>query len=154
MSSALEEFRAQRALVQEVQAQLVEAASLLRALHEEASQLAQDQNLHALLKDEQTWLTRAEVLVRDVRAFREFEVSRHRRAAWRRWVAAVVFSLSAAAACGAGYVWAARPYEAELTSLRQRADLFDLVAQRVMTMTPAERRQFDALMKWPERRQR
>jgi hypothetical protein len=33
-----------------------------------------------------------------------------------------------------------------LASLRQRVELLDFVAQRVITMTPAERRQFDARM--------
>jgi hypothetical protein len=69
-------------------------------------------------------------------------------AVWRRWAVAVAFALAAGATFGAGYVWANRPYEAELVSLRTRVELLDAVAQRVLTMTPSERRQFDALMKW------
>ena len=53
------------------------------------------------------------------------------------------------AAGGAGYGWASRPHEAELASLRLRVEMLDAIAERVLTMTPAERRQFDALMKWP-----
>jgi hypothetical protein len=53
-----------------------------------------------------------------------------------------------AAALGVGYVWAARPGEAELVSLRERVQLLDFVGHRVITMTPTERRQFDTLMKW------
>jgi len=49
---------------------------------------------------------------------------------------------------GAGYAWASRPLEGELSSLRARVEQQDFVAQRVITMTPAERREFDALMKW------
>jgi hypothetical protein len=67
-------------------------------------------------------------------------------AVWRRWVIAAVFALISAAA-GAGYSWVSKPYEAELATLRARVELLDMIAQRVIKMTPAERRQFDALMK-------
>jgi hypothetical protein len=60
-----------------------------------------------------------------------------------------MFAVVTAGAAGAGYVWAARPGEAERESLRARVSLLDSVAARVLTMTPAERRQFDALMKRP-----
>jgi hypothetical protein len=60
----------------------------------------------------------------------------------------LTLALASSAAFGAGYVWASRPYEAELASLRTRVELLDAVAQRVITMTPAQRRQFDSLMKW------
>jgi hypothetical protein len=66
---------------------------------------------------------------------------------WRRWVVAAIFALAAAAAFGAGHVWASRPYEAEIASLRFRVEALDGVAARILTMTPAERRQFDVLMK-------
>ncbi|MGH9410195.1 MAG: hypothetical protein ACRD1V_12160 [Vicinamibacterales bacterium] len=147
MSSAIEEFRALRVVVQDVQGQLVDVAKLLGTLRDDVSTLAQNPDLRTLLQEEQTWLARATDLVTQVRALRELERSQHRRAVWRRWVAAVVFSLVSAAACGAGYVWAAKPYESELASLRERVELLDFVAQRVITMTPAERRQFDALLK-------
>jgi hypothetical protein len=68
---------------------------------------------------------------------------------WHRWVVAAVFALAAAAAFGAGHVWASRPYEAELSSLRFRVEVLDAVGARILTMTPAERRQFDGLMKIP-----
>ena len=100
------------------------------------------------MRDEQTWLARAENLVEQVRRLRELELGRHRRSAWRLWATAVVLALAATVACGAGYVWAARPYEAELASLQQRVELLDFVAQRVILMTPAERQEFDRLMKW------
>ena len=35
-----------------------------------------------------------------------------------------------------------------LRGLRSRAGFANTVAERIMTMTPAERRPFDALMKW------
>ena len=67
-------------------------------------------------------------------------------AVWRRWAIAMVFALAAAAAFGGGYVWMSRPHEAELATLRSRVELLDLIALRIITMTPNERRQFDALM--------
>ena len=64
------------------------------------------------------------------------------------------FALAGAAAAGAGYAWATRPYAAELAELRSRVQLADAIARRTMTMNPAERRQFDTLMQWnlPARR--
>ena len=59
---------------------------------------------------------------------------------------ATAFALAAAFAFGAGYVWASRPYDAELASLRFRVEVLDAVAARILAMTPGERRQFDALM--------
>jgi hypothetical protein len=59
---------------------------------------------------------------------------------------AALFALGSAAVFGAGYVWATRPQDAELVSLWQRVEVLDSVAQRVLTMTPAERRQFEVLM--------
>lgn len=150
MPSALEEFRTQRIAVQEVHAQLADVGGLLRTLRDEVTQFAQDHDLRALLEQERAWLARAEVLVRDVRTVREMEIARPWRAAvWRRSIAAIMFALAAAAACGAGYAWATRPYEAQVVNLRERVAFLDVVAQRVITMTPAERRQFDALMARP-----
>jgi hypothetical protein len=63
-----------------------------------------------------------------------------------RWILAFSFALLAAWAAGAGYVWASRPCVREIESLRQRAELFDFVAERVMKMTPAERRRFEELL--------
>jgi hypothetical protein len=100
------------------------------------------------LRDEERWLESARRTIAEVRALREDEVRRFWPAVWRRWVAAMVFALLSLVGFGAGYVWAARPHEAELAALRLRVELLDLVASRVMKMSPAERRQFDRLMGW------
>ena len=68
-------------------------------------------------------------------------------AVWRQWVVAVMFAVVTTGAAGAGYVWAARPDAVELADLRKRVDRLDVIAERVLTMTPAERRQFDAVMR-------
>jgi hypothetical protein len=106
-----------------------------------------DQALRQVLRDEEHWLESARRTIADVRALRQDELRRFWPAVWRRWAVALAFALASAGAFGAGYVWASRPYEAELASLRTRVELLDVVAQRVITMTPAERRQFDALMR-------
>jgi hypothetical protein len=67
---------------------------------------------------------------------------------WRRWVLALVFALASAAAAGAGYAWVTNPYASELATLRSRAEFASFVEHRVLMMTPAERRQFDTLIKW------
>ena len=147
MSSALDTFRAQREAVDKVHARLTEVANLVRRLQAQVDAIAQNQAFRQVLRDEELWLEGARHTVAEVRAFREDEMRRFWPAVWRRWVAAMAFALTSAAAFGAGYVWVSRPYEAELGSLRTRVELLDTVAQRVIAMTPAERRQFDALMK-------
>ena len=66
---------------------------------------------------------------------------------WRRWAVAALFALAASTAFGAGHVLASRPYETELANLRFRAEVMDAVGARILSMTPAERRQFDVLMR-------
>jgi hypothetical protein len=147
MSSALDAFRAQREEAEQIHAQLTQVVELLRAIRLEAHALANDETLRKLLLEEQRWLMRTTDLISEVRHFRELEASRFWPAMWRRWVVAALFALGAAAAFGAGHVWASRPYEAELASLRFRVEVLDAVGARILTMTPLERRQFDALMK-------
>ena len=149
MSSALDAFRAQRDAADAIHTRLVETAILLRSIQAETTALAQSEALRTLLRDEETWLLRAEHAITTMRYQREWEVHRFWPAVWRRWVVAVVFALVMAGTAGAGYAWAARPDAAELADLRARVDRLDVIAERVLTMTPAERTQFDALMKGP-----
>ena len=148
MSSALKAFRAQRDEAEQIHARLTQVVELLRAIRTEANVLAHDDSLRKLLQEEQAWMVRTKDLVSEVRHFRETEARRFWPAVWRRWAIAVVFALAAAAAFGAGHVWAIRPYEVELSSLRFRVEILDSIAARILTMTPVERRQFDVLMKW------
>ena len=150
MGSALEEFRAQRKAVEGIHARLTEAAALLRSLREATTTLAQDQSLRQLLQEEQTWLLRAEAVIAKAQHIREWEGNRFWPSVWRRWAIALGLAAATAAAGGVGYVWAERPDSAELASLRERVELGDTVARRVLQMTPAERREFDVLMKWAD----
>jgi hypothetical protein len=147
MSNALDAFRAQREAVERVHTRLMEVGELLQGVQSQVDSIAQNQSLREVLREEQRWLERAERTIADMRSFREEDMRRFWPGVWRRWAVALVFALAAATAFGGGHVWASRPYQAELASLRSRLELLDFVAQRVITMTPSERRQFDALMK-------
>ena len=146
MSSALEAFRAQREAVEHVHARLGEVADLVRSLQSQIDAIVQNQAFREFVHDERDLITRAARTFAEVRRLREQELARFWPGVWRRWIAALLLSLAASGAFGAGYVWVSRPYEAELASLRRRVELLDFVAQRVLTMTAAERRQFDSLM--------
>jgi hypothetical protein len=146
MSSALDAFRAQREAVEQVHARLNEVAELVHTLRAQIDGLSQDRAFREVLRDEASWLQRAERMMAEVRHLREQELSRFWPGVWRRWMAAVALSLATLGSFGAGHALASRPHDAELARLRQRVELLDVVAQRVLTMTPAERRQFDALM--------
>ena len=128
MSTALNEFRAQREAVDDVRVRLEEVGKLIAALTSQADALTRDPALRQLMQTEQTWLAQTERALQTVRAFRENEMQRFWLATWRRWAIALAFALASAAAFGAGWFWAARPYELELASLRQRVELLDFVA--------------------------
>jgi hypothetical protein len=148
MTSALDAFREQRESVEQMQARLLEVAALLSRLREQVELLAGHKELRAVLQREENWLHRVERTVAEVRAWREEETRRFWPALIRRWALAAVFALVSATAGGAGYARITQPYIAELAALHSRAEFADAVAQRILTMTPVERRQFDALMKW------
>jgi hypothetical protein len=148
MPNALDMFREQRDAAHEVHARLQEVAALLKQLREQVDGVAGNVQLRTLLKDEQTWLARTQAVLAEVRRLREQEVARFWPAVWRRWVVALVFALASTAAAGAGYAWVTQPYARERNALLSRAELADVITRRLLAMTPAERRQFDVLMKW------
>ena len=149
MSSALEAFRAQREVVNEIHARVLETDERLRAIGSQTNAIATNPALRELLRDETRWLEEARRTIAEVRALRDQELRRFWPGVWRRWALALVFALAAAWAFGAGHAWASRPHERELANLRNRIELLDAVGQRLITMTPNERRHFDSLMKWP-----
>ena len=148
MPNALDMFREQRDAAHDVHARLQEVAALLNRLQEQVDAVAGNAQLRTLLKDEQTWLVRTQAMLAEVRQLREQEVARFWPAVWRRWLLALMLALASTAAAGAGYAWATQPHASELNALRSRAELADAITRRIIAMTPAERRQFDALMKW------
>jgi hypothetical protein len=147
MPNALDAFRAQRDAADAVYERLQEIAGLLAQVRYEVDLVAGNADLQAVLQREQTWLSQAERTVAEVRAWREREAQRLWPGVIRRWALALLFALASAWAAGAGYAYVGNRYTGELAVLRARADFATRVEDRVATMTPTERRQFDVLMK-------
>jgi hypothetical protein len=101
-----------------------------------------------VLRDERDWLYQAQKLLADAHRFRQQERLRFWPGVWRRWMLAAAFALLSAAASGAGHAWVTQLCAAKLSELRVQAGLGEAVMQRVATMTPGERRQFDVFMQW------
>jgi len=148
MANALDTFREQRAAAGEVYTALKETSELVRGLQSQVNALTRIDELKTLLQEEDRWLHEAQRVVAEMRRLRDEEVRQFRPAVIRRWVLALIFALASSAASGAGYAWWTRPYQAELETLRSRLGLIESVERRALMMSPAERRQFDALMKW------
>jgi predicted metal-dependent hydrolase len=148
MPTALDTFRAQREAADGVYARLIEVSQLLHQLRGQADALARNDELQAVLQREQSWLDQARRTIEEARRWRELEMRRFWPGVWRRWALALIFALASAAAAGAGYARIEQPYAAEITALRSRMNFAEFIEHRVVTMTPAERRQFDTLMKW------
>jgi hypothetical protein len=142
-------FKQQKAAVEELLAIARGLEASVATARRELDALSRHDALRSILTEEQRWLARTEDAVRTVRAWRQQES----RAYWPllawRWAAAVAFALLASIAAGAGYVWAARPYADEFAYLRSRNAFADALETRMVRMTPAERRQLDALLKLP-----
>lgn len=148
MPSALDTFRAQREAADGVYGRLQEVSELLKQVRQQVDVLAHNEELRAVLQGEQSWLERAERTVAEVRAWRELEARGFWPGVVQRWIVALGFAVVSAGAAGAGYALVTRPAAADLAALRGRMDFVEFVEHRVVTMTPAERRQFDALMRW------
>jgi hypothetical protein len=145
MPSALDTLRAQQQAADAVYSRLQDVAALLHDLRKQTDALQHTNEMKLLLEREERWLREARAAVTDIRRWRESEAH-----AWRgvvaRWIAAGVFAIGTAAAAGAGYAAIEMPAKRELQSLQRRLELTDYVQQRVMKMTPTQKRQFDALM--------
>jgi hypothetical protein len=147
MANALDTFREQRVAAGQVYAALKETSELVRGLQSQVNALTRIDDLKTLLQEEDRWLREAQRVVAEMRRLRDEEVRRLRPAVIRRWALALLFALASATATGAGYAWWTRPYQAELAALRSRMEFAEYVEHRALAMTPAERRQFDALMR-------
>jgi hypothetical protein len=148
LTNALDVFREQQDAARQVHAQLVEVAVLIERLQAQIAGIANDRELREVLREERLWLEAAQRATEDARRWRIEEQRRYWPGVAYRWFTALAFALLSAVAVGTGYGWIAKPYAAELDALRPQAELGQLVEQRLITMTPAERRQLDALMKW------
>ena len=149
MPNALDTFRAQQQAADAVYARLQEVAGLLADIRKDADALQRTDELKQLLERQERWLNEARETVIQVQWARENDMRRFWRGVVVRWVIAAAFAIAAAAAAGVGYVAFAKPYDRELEQLRGQAAFGRFVEQRALTMSAAERRQFDALMRWP-----
>ena len=146
MPNALDVFREQLKAAALVYARVREVSELLAAVRQQVDGLTRTDELRELLKEEQRWLAEARQTVSELRHLREQEVLRFWPGAFRRWVAAVALALIVWWLAGAGYAWATRPYASELAALRARVEFVDSVERRVLSLTPNQRKQFEALM--------
>lgn len=144
---ALDEFRKQQLAAEAVQAKLAEVSTLLKGICAMAHTLVKDERLIRLLEEEQQWLRRAEAVVKEARSFREWDGKRFWPAVWPRWFAAVMLTCATNFVWVAGYAWISRGYRQEIEALRQKHEMLDGIADRLLQMSPAERQQFDTLMR-------
>lgn len=148
MSTALDLFRAQQAAVERLLERAQELSERIGQLQAQVEALTHDPDLRTVLQEERLWLERARQVIDETRRWREQEARRYLPALAYRWIAALGFALMSAYAVGLGYAHIVKPLAAELDALRPRAELGLLVEHRMAAMTPAERRQLDALMNW------
>jgi hypothetical protein len=149
--SALDTFRAQQEAVDAIHQRLQDVASLLHRMNTSVEAVAHNADYKQLLAREESWLREAQKTVTEVSAWRAQEA----RQFWRRlgrWIVAAMFAIASAGAAGAGYAWITEPYAAEINDLKARMDFAEYVERRIVAMTPAQRRQFDALMRVPTER--
>jgi hypothetical protein len=143
MPNAIDTFRAQREAAAAVYERLQEISEVLAVVRTQVDAVAGNADLRALLQREEAWLIQASRTVSEVRAWREREARQFLPSLPRRWALALIFALASAWIAGAGYAYAAKPYEDELRVLRDRAAFIESIEDRVITMTPTERRKFD-----------
>jgi hypothetical protein len=149
MPSALDMFRAQQQAAEAVYAQLQAVAALLADLRKQVDILQRSDELRQLLERQERWLIEARQTVTQVQWARENDMHRFWRGVVVRWVIAAVFAIAAAASAGGGYAAFTKPHDHEPKQLRSQAAFGRFVEQRALSMSAAERRQFDALMRWP-----
>jgi len=145
MPNAIDAFRAQREAAEAVYERLQEISAVLAAVRTQVDAVAGNAELRALLQREEAWLAEASRTVSEVRARREHERRRFWPSVVWRWALALMFALVAVWIAGAGYAYVAKPHEDELRELRARAAFVESIEDRVITMTPAERRKFEEL---------
>jgi len=145
MPNAIDAFRAQREAAEAVYERLQELSVVLAAVRREVDAVAGNAEFRAVLQREEAWLTQASRTITEVREWRELEARQFLPGVARRWALALVFALASAWIADAGYAYVAKPHEDELRDLRARAAFVDSIEDRVITMTPAERRKFDEL---------
>ena|SRR2546427_1990027 len=97
MSTAIDVFREQREAADQVHARLTEISALLHQLRHQINALTLNDELRAVLRQEQSWLERAQLVLSQLRSFREQDALRFWPGVVRRWFVAFAFALASAA---------------------------------------------------------
>jgi hypothetical protein len=126
---------------------LQKMSAVLTVVRTQVDAVAGSAELRAYLQRQEAWLTQASRTVSEVRAWREHEARQFLPSVARRWVLVRLFALAAAWIVGAGYAYATKPYDLELRELRARSTFVEAIEDRVLTMTPADRRKFEELLR-------
>ena len=147
MTNALEAFRAQREAVEDLHSRVREVAGLLNQIQREVSHLTSHHQLREFLNEQRAWLARTEESISRLRALRQSDMYRVGRSIVWRWAVAVLFAVSAIAVAAAAYGWMARTKAADVALLHERARFAENIERRLGELTPAERRQFERLMR-------
>jgi len=146
MPNALDVFREQQKAAGLVYERVRQVSDLLAAVRQQVDGLARNDELRELVRNEHRCLVDAERVILEIRAWREQEIVRFWPSVWRRWAIALTFALLASWAAGAGYAWFTAPYKSELAALRARMEFVDSIEHRVLSLTPSQQREFEALM--------
>ena len=137
MPTALDTFRAQREAADGVYARLTDVSQLLHQLRGQADALARNDELHAVLQREQSWLDQAQRTIEEARRWRQVEMQRFWPGVVQRWIVALAFALASAGAAGAGYALVTRSAVADLAALRGRMDFVEFFEHRAEHAHPS-----------------
>jgi hypothetical protein len=85
MPSAIDVFREQQEVAEQLHGRVQEISALLDQLRHQVNSLALNDDLRAMLRQEQDWLTRAQLAVSEVRSFREQDMLPFWPGVIRRW---------------------------------------------------------------------
>jgi len=120
MSSAIDVFREQREAADQVHARLTEISTTLDRVRHQVYALVKDDELRAVLRQEESWLERARLVVSDIRSFASRTRCDSGPASSGAGSSRCCSRWGPAAVAGASYGWATKPYAAEVDALRAR----------------------------------
>lgn len=147
MSSSLDAFRQQRELLMALHEDAKQLNAAVASIRADLDALARHDALRDTLHHQQRWLQRAEAAMKTAQDWQRASA----RTLWPhlalRWLALALFALTAVVLSTATYAWATRPYADEVALLRARLMFVEQMERRMFQMSPAERRQFDTLLR-------
>ena len=147
MSSSFEMFRQQRELLAALNQEAMHLSSAIERVRADLKAIAQHEALRDTLIQEQRWVQRTEAAVHAAQEWQR-ATARHvwPHMVWR-WAALTTLALAATLLSVGIYAWVTKPYADEVAYLRARLAFVEQLERRMLQMTPAERRTFDALLK-------